>query len=232
MTNNLLRIKIQQRLNKLGSFDYDNIECWQISEAFNKAQIEWFRRQVRGLNTLKESTEESYALIDDLQRFVKTRKIQGTNKDKFFETTVVPKDYLYYVRISAAGDSDCCKDRDLTVYLAEEGNADIIYYNEFKGPSFEWGETFATMQGDKFRIYRTDDFKIQDVTLTYYRKPVDISFDNCVDPATGDLRGDVETEFKDDIAELILDEAVAILAGDIESMLQYQRATQNAQKSN
>ena len=37
MTNDLLQIKLKQRLNKLSSNDYDNIECWQIIEAFNKA---------------------------------------------------------------------------------------------------------------------------------------------------------------------------------------------------
>ena len=32
MTNSLLQIKIKQRLNKLASLDYDNIECWQVTE--------------------------------------------------------------------------------------------------------------------------------------------------------------------------------------------------------
>jgi len=35
MTNEALQIKFRQRLNKLASNDFDNIECWQIVEAFN-----------------------------------------------------------------------------------------------------------------------------------------------------------------------------------------------------
>lgn len=31
MDNNTLQIKIKQRLNKLASSDYDNIECWKIA---------------------------------------------------------------------------------------------------------------------------------------------------------------------------------------------------------
>ena len=41
MLNQTLIIKLKQRLNKLSSNDFDNIENWQILEAFNKAQIEW-----------------------------------------------------------------------------------------------------------------------------------------------------------------------------------------------
>jgi hypothetical protein len=40
---------------------------------------------------------------------------------------------------------------------------------------------------------------------------------------------DVECEFKDDITEILIDEAVQILAGDIESITQYQIAQSSTQ---
>ena len=49
-----IQIKVKERLNKLASNDYDNIECWQIVEAFNKAQLQWLRRQLHGFNQFKE----------------------------------------------------------------------------------------------------------------------------------------------------------------------------------
>ena len=70
MNNNLLQIKIKQRLNKLASLDYDNLECWQIQEAVNKAQIEWTRRQLYGYNVRKEGAEQSSGLVDDLQKLM------------------------------------------------------------------------------------------------------------------------------------------------------------------
>ena len=232
MRNTLLRIKFQQRLNKLASFDYDNIECWQISEAFNKAQREWFRRQVHGINLKKEGSEQSVAIIDDLQKFISVDDLKGENMKSYFKTDVIPKDYSYFIKISAAATKEECKNRPMKVYLAEEANSDILIGDPFKGPSFDWGETYATMDTNRFKIYTNDKFHIESATLSYYRKPLDVTFDNCVNPATGQINGDQECEFKDDIAELIIDEAVAIIAGDIESFQQYQRATQNAQKSN
>ena len=59
MLNSTLVIKLKQRLNKLDSQDYDNIECWQVVEAFNKAQVEWARRQLHGINVVKEGDEGS-----------------------------------------------------------------------------------------------------------------------------------------------------------------------------
>ncbi len=67
MLNETLRIKIKQRLNKLSSNDYDNIENWQFIEAFNKAQIEWVRRQLHGNNIYNVGDELSKRRVDDLQ---------------------------------------------------------------------------------------------------------------------------------------------------------------------
>ena len=232
MKNSLLRIKFQQRLNKLATFDYDNIECWQIAEAFNKAQREWFRRQVHGLNQKKEGSEQSIAAIDDLQRFITVDELTGENKKYFFDSSEIPSDYSYFIKISAVAKKDKCSGRQMTVYLAEEANSDILIGDPFKGPSFEWGETYATMDTNRFKIYTNNKFHVESATISYYRKPLDVTFDGCINPATGIINAEQECEFKDDITELIIDEAVAIIAGDIESFNQYQRATQNAQKSN
>jgi hypothetical protein len=50
MLNQTIVLKVKQRLNKLDSQDYDNLETWQIIEAFNKAQVGWCRRNLHGIN--------------------------------------------------------------------------------------------------------------------------------------------------------------------------------------
>ena len=44
--------------------------------------------------------------------------------------------------------------RDMTVYLAEEANVDLIMRDPLKRPDFEWGETYCTIQGNTIRIYK------------------------------------------------------------------------------
>jgi len=232
MNNNLLQIKIKQRLNKLASLDYDNIECWMVQEAFNKAQLEWVRRMVYGINMRKEGTEQSTGLIDDLRILLKSQTLPPVKQDGFFESDI-PVDYLYYVRVDAYANSECCPDkRRMTVYEVEEANMGVLLTSDTKGPSFEWAETLSTLVGNKLRVYTNNEFNITDVNLVYYRVPKPVQFVGCVNPSTGTaFTANQECEFKDDIAEILVDEAAAILAGDIESMAQYQRETQNAQRN-
>jgi len=235
MNNTTLQLKIQQRLNKLASTDYDNIECWQIVEAFNKAQIEWPRRQIRGSNAFKDGDEGSVRRIDDLQRLLLEEKLPLTDKQIFYESvSELPVDYLEYKRIDVKGVHECCDEgRPMIVYLAEEDNRAQLLRDVHKQPNFEWGETFSTLINNKARIFTNDQFQLEDAILTYYRKPINIQIAGCTDPYTLVVSVvDVESEFKDDIVELIIDETIAILAGDIEYGTQMQRGTQAAERSN
>ena len=232
MNNNLLQIRIKERLNKLSSQDYDNIECWQIAEAFNKAQIEWVRRQVHGNNIRKEGDESSKMMIDDLQVLLTEHDFTGVNRDVYFETAVLPENYLYYKAVNVRSKTNCCPNRSMSCYLAEVADVSNLIIDPFKKPSAAWGETFMTMLGNRFRIYHNGEFEIVDPKLIYYRKPRNVSFQNCVDPATEQVTLDVESEFKDDIVELILEDAAAILAGDMEAFNQYQRGETNSQTNN
>lgn len=229
MDNKLLQIKIKQRLNKLSSFDYDNLECWQIQEAVNKAQNQWVRRQVYGINARKQGAEISTGLVDDLRSILTEKELKAVGHKGYYEATL-PDNYMYYVRTDAYAKNDCCPERLLTVYEAEEANMGVLLTSSTKGPSFEWAETLSTIIGNKIRIYTNDEFGISKSKLVYYRQPHTVRFAGCMNPSTGETyTRDVELEFADDIAEIILDETAAILAGDIESITQYQRANQNTQ---
>lgn len=232
MNNNVLQIKIKERLNKLASQDYDNLECWQIAEAFNKAQIEWVRKQVHGNNQRKEGDESTKMLIDDLQLLLKEVDITATEKDLYYETQTIPGEYLYFKGLSTKAVTECCPDRRLTVYLAEMADVSNLLTDAFRKPSAEWGETFATMINNQFRIYTNGEFDLKDHKLTFYRKPRYVSFAGCTDPATGQPQVNVESEFKDDIVEMIIDEAASILAGDMELFNQFTRTKQNAMINN
>lgn len=235
MDNSTLQIKVKQRLNKLSSNDYDNIETWMISEAFNKAQVEWPRRQLHGGNPYKEGDEFSKRRIDDLQVLLRELPLTGTETDAYFESDNFPKDdYLEFKRINANAKDECCPDpRRMSIYLAEEANVNIILRDSLKRPDFDWAETFCTFLDNKVRIYRNSDFNIVNPVLTYYKRPTYVEFAGVVNPYTGVISAvDVECEFKDDIIELLLDDTAAILAGDIDNFNQMQREQSAAERSN
>jgi hypothetical protein len=232
MQNSVLSIKIKQRLNKLDSQDYDNIECWQIVEAFNKAQVEWTRRQLHGINAVREGDEQSNRRKDDLQVLLNTQPLPVSNQQVFYSGEI-PVNYLQWKRVDAYAKKECCDNRRMTIYLAEEANVNLLLRDKGKQPNFEWAETFATLKDNQVNIYTNNDFAVESAQLTYYRQPRKIEIQGCVDPYTGvQSTTNVECEFKDDIIEVIIDEAVSILAGDIESGNQFSRGTETAERNN
>jgi len=234
MLNSAILIKVKQRLNKLASNDYDNIETWQIIEAFDKGQVDWCRRNLHGLNIVKEGDEQSTRRIDDLQVLLTQVPLNMNNKQTYYESINFPTNYLQWKRVSAGATSECCPDsKPMVVYLTEVANVDLLLRDPNKNPNFEWGETFATLSNNNLKIYTNGLFKPVNVVLNYYRQPRKIEIAGIPDPYTGITPiVDVISEFKDDLVELFIDETVKILAGDIESMTQFQRMNQATEQTN
>lgn len=151
-----------------------------------------------------------------------------------FEQSPLPADYMEWKRVSAYAKSECCDEaRRLKIWQVEEANIDDILRDKHKQPSFEWGETVCTLKNNNLLIYTNNDFSVSNATMTYYRQPRLIQIAGCVDPYTGVASpADVISEFKDDIVELLIDEAVTILSGDIESGNQVQRSSQSVESNN
>ena len=209
--------KIDIRLNKGASGDYDNLWDYQKKEAFNKAHIEWVRRQKRGKNVTQEGDEETDTRVDDLQVLLKKERLLIKDKGDFAETEKIPSDYLFYKRLDVTAKSNNCQ-LPLTSYLKEEANVNILRHI----PSFKFEETFHTMSTNKIKVYHFEKFKVEKVELVYYRLPKKYDFKKL----------DQVIEFKDDVCEILVDEACRILASDIESLNQKALAQERAEFNN
>ncbi len=226
--------KTEEALNKLSSKDFDNIDPWKVLNAFNEGMTLWIRRNLVGTNLLKIGDEASKRRIDDLQILLTTLPLTVSKKDGYFLTQLLPKNYLEWKRISFKGSSKCCSNKmPMLGYLAEEANVDELLRDFNKRPSFEWGETFVTIAGNQVKIYTNDEFAVEDVNLIYYRQPRRIEMvgiDNVY--GNGPSTTEVTCEFKDDIVELFILEAVKILAGHIESFNVNQIADNSVETNN
>jgi hypothetical protein len=222
-------VKIKERLQKLDSSDYTNLECWQFVEAFNKAQLEWVRSALDPRNSKNEGAESNLKRTNDLSILLTQSTLMGVNKNEFFESQVLPEDYLQYRRLAVYAVKETCKNQKMVCDLREEANVDELLGDHNTKPSFEWRETFSTLIGGKLRVYK-DEFNVEKTELVYYRKPINISLSNCPD-ITGQLGTNIDPELPDDVVELIIDDAAAILAGDIESINQVQILNNRSEKN-
>lgn len=223
--------KLILRLNKLASSDYDNISLPIAVEAINKAALDWVRRQIHGGNLYKESDEESRMRVDDLQFLLKPRTLEGENSKQFFESETFPNDYLYYKRIIAKTSKGECHNKKVKSTLVEEANVPDYLDDQYWKPSFEWQQSFHTLLGDRIRLYTAGEFEVNNIELVYYRRPIKMDIEGYTHEDDTESKN-VDLEFKDDVAELIINEAASIIAGDIESINQQQINAQKVENNN
>lgn len=216
MTLRQVSAKIDLRLNKSASGDYDNIWPYQKQEAFNKGINDWVRRQIHGKNQTHEADEESKMRVDDLQVLLKpATALFSRDKGLYNETDKFPTDYLYYKRLTPLVSKGNCSELSIKSHLREEANVDDL----INMPSFDFEETFHTILNNKAHVYHNKDFKINNIKFTYYRKPKFYDFKKL----------DTIVEFKDDVCEILVDESCKILASDIESINQKTLAQERAE---
>lgn len=184
-----------------------------MQEATNKAILDYLRRNLHGGNQYREGDEETVRRVDDFQFLLKNGKLSVGNTDIYSETVTLPTDWLYHKRVTPNTTKGTCTDVRLRSTLIEEANVDDYLMDYNSQPSFDFEETFHTMIGNKIRVFHNGDFTVIDVSITYYRQPALINF-------TDPILKQNAWEWKQDVAEQIIDEACKILAGDIESINQ------------
>lgn len=224
MTSLIAIDKIELRLNKLASNDYQNLETWKKEEAINKAVENWLRRQIKGKNMLEDGDEETTSRVDDLSVLLKRDPLTPEKKDLYSEVAI-PDDYHRFKRLTPIVTKGSCDSINIKSSLVEEANVDELLLDYSSQPSAEFEETFHTKIGNKFSVYHNNDFEIKKVILTYYKKPAYI---HLIDQDKAKL----EWEFSNDVCEEIIDEAVKILAGDTENTLQYELADKRIENNN
>ena len=207
--------KILLRLNKLYSQDYNDIDLYKIEEAVNKGVDDVIRRLIKGNNQKREGDEETSGRVDDLAILLRNKDLFIKNNDIFVEGTI-PSDYRYYKRLTPIVSKKLCKNVRIKSSFVEEANVSDFLLDYSSQPSFDFEETFHTEVGKVFRVYHNNDFTIDKVDLLYYRNPKYLGLESEV-PET-------IWEFKEDLCEIIVDEAVKIIAGDTENVIQHQLA--------
>jgi hypothetical protein len=234
MDNLTIELKINERVNKLDSNDYDNIHRWKIVEVFNKSSVDWSRRQLHGSNMHKTGDEQSKRRIDDMQVLLRTHALDMKKENCYYGSTNWPEDYFEYKRVSIVGTTECCEaKKGWVLYLVEEANIDVLLRDTLKKPNFDWRTSLITLADNVVKIWTNDEFDIPEATLTYYKQPTRIQMIGVSDPYTGDLSTvEVISEFKDDIVEVMIDEAVKIISGDMEYMTSIQIANTSVEANN
>lgn len=223
-------LKIRDRLNKRDSQLGKNIKNEAIQESVNKAVIELARIFIKGNTQNKDSIEEVTSRVLDLQVLLKEEPLSFINKGLFVESEKLPLDFFHPIVLEVYGKKGECSykvDSD----LREEINSNKLLDDYTSQPSIDFNQSFHTIFSNRIRQYHNKDFDVTSLKLKYYRLPKFIIFPNTyqLDKSKGK---DVTWEFKEDFCEIIIDAAVAIIAGDINDINAFQLAKQRVEQNN
>lgn len=223
-----LLYEFELKLNSLDREKNQNIPLENKIVFLNNAQVAWIKSRLNPNNVLKIGYEGVRKRIDDLQKLkINNKKLQlsSSNNERFIgidgELSSV-SDYMFYISSFAKAKTKTCS-ATVGINLIKEGELETLYYNENFKPSFKWRDTIATIGSDKLHVYTNGEFVIEDIRLTYLRKPLNIDAEGYVKlDGTDSVNQDCELpEYaKNDIVDI----AVRYAAQATGDMMQVQMA--------
>jgi hypothetical protein len=230
-----LLYKIDQKLNKLSTNEYQQINLEDKILALNEAQIKLIKQKVDGQNTISGLGLDAFKKrYEDLQSLVVTYNHQPLdltlmnaelNQWKANIHLLTPK-YMFYIDSYVIADKGRCTDRKIWINrdLAKHGDLQYCLNNTHYKPSFEYQETFNFLSSDEISIFTDGTFTPKQIYISYMRYPVYINKTGYV-MLDGQDSYDADCELETYLEDELLDLTVQNLAMYTEN----QSAVQSAQ---
>lgn len=128
--------------------------------------------------------------------------ISNPTENKNHYDFLIPKDYLDSANVYAKASKGKCSDKIIYLDEIREENKNEWLQDENYKPSFLWRTSFYNIAKDNINVY-FDDFKVDVIVLSYYKKPNKISLINPSDPESKFNEND-KIEFEDHITDRII----------------------------
>jgi hypothetical protein len=132
---------------------------------FNEQKNRWVDQQLKNKNSI---------LIDSIQELVKSVSIVSPTVYDEYSDFSFTNEFYEFIDAKCLAKKGNCK-RTIRLREIKNPNKQIVYFDEFNKPSFEWEWSFLTIQNNKLRVYKTD-FEILKVDVEYFKliPPLDI----------------------------------------------------------
>lgn len=229
-----LSYELDQRLNKLSTFNHQVIQLEDKVIALNNAQIKLLKNKISGNNVYSLGLDAFKKRYQDLQFLIENAEdhsFKPTEKDKnlhkwVFDTHSLTPHFMFYIDSYLLATKGECKNRVIYVNseLVKHADINLLLTNTNYTPSFEYQETFADISSDEIHYYTDGTWTINKGFVSYIRYPKDMDIAG-YEHFDGAASTNVDCEFEDYLKNEILDYAVEELAMFTEN----QQAVQNTQ---
>jgi hypothetical protein len=150
-------LKTQKNATNDGAATSRDIFCLLFNESQNKYLS--ITLQQRGVDDVRNI--QKFLILDE--------KVEPTSEDFNKCNFPLPEKYFDLADVRAIATKDSCSDL-INLFEVQTENLNEIIQDEYNKPSFEWRESFYTINSDNLSVY-VDNFKISEILLNYYRYP-------------------------------------------------------------
>lgn len=195
-------IKYKNKVEKNITNDQASTDRGRFVLLFNETQNKFieFHLQQRGIDDIRYI--QNFLVLDE--------KIASFAKTQDHYNFKLPKNYLDLSDVRGLASKSECKDVKINLFEIQTENLSEIIQDEFNKPSFKWRESPYTINANTVSVY-VDDFSVDNILLTYYRYPNQISL---IDP------NDPESEFNELVKlewdDKALDRIISMCAGEFD----------------
>jgi hypothetical protein len=127
-------------------------------------------------------------LIDDL-------KITSSTFHLDHQDFKLPENFFDLSNIYALGSKGICKRSKIDLYEIKDEHRNQILSDDLSCPSFKFREAPYSLSSDNVKVYTNDDFKVDEILLSYYRYPRKIELLDELNPES-DFKTDPEMDDK------------------------------------
>lgn len=229
-----LSYELDQRLNKLSTFNHQQIQVEDKIIALNNAQIKLIKNKVSGntiyklgLDGFKKRYQDLQFLIENAEDHEFKPKETDKNIHKWIYTTeALDPHFMFYIDSYLIASKGSCKNRVIFINedLVKHADINTLLNNSNYKPSFEYQETFCDISSDEVHYYTDGTWTIDKGYISYLRYPKEMDISG-YEHFDGSSSTDVDCELEDYLKNEILDYAVEELAMFTEN----QQAVQNTQ---
>ena len=183
------------KINKNDTNRNINIPKGEFVLRYNDLRNVWLADRIRDDIGTSEIDDISELLVLDKELKV------NENLDKFTSFTL-PEDFVEHVSSYSLATKEGCSESVIYNWNSKAKNKNNLLISDNDSPSFEYQETFISINIPLISVYKTD-FEISKVFLDYYRLPERIDIEGYTN-----IDGTISQEINPDISDPLVNEII------------------------
>ena len=155
--------------------------------------------------TYEKKNEDDLRYIQSL--LIESNNIQKKGKEKNYYYFELPKDYFDLSTVYGKGSKNKCVNKHIDLFEIKDFDRNQVLSDEFTSPSFEYREAPYIISDNTIKTFVTD-FSVDDIVLSYYRYPKQITQ---LDPDNPESQ--LDDSFKLDFDDKVIDRIISATVG-------------------